>query len=580
MLRGETPAAHCPLGYTLELKIGLIRIKINPHFVGESEEGTVMAIWRGLFFLRPAMVGIAAIALGTLGACGGGAGSASRGTPPAGMTAGPVAATGTGTPAGSGPTAATGTTTGSALTTGAVAMLLTDAPPTTAALCQIFATIERIDLLGGGAPTTVFTGPVTVNLLGMRSYSDLFAIDATVPAGTYNKIRLTLSDLAVVECDPTTGAPKAASAWEHPKLPGNGKLDLNPRGSFEVVGGETLIVQLDLDMGKSLYVHQTGNGKWQFRPVIFVNITPDNSKLVRVFGQVRALNGATFELCPLMPVPTLLSSPTGAGSATGGNAFGECLDVFTDASTAVFDENGSPVGLGGVANGDLLTAMGFLGPYDAEGDGRLDDLRLDAVVIKLGQLNTFQRIAGTVVSAPGHNDIFVFAPLTPTPSSTGSNSIDVLLQSGTRILAVGSSSELTSAALQPGTAGEVDGVFADPVTAGQPLKSSLIVLDKDATPTRVLIGAVIDTPPDVKSGRLSVIGIDKTEHCVLTSMTAPATLYLRVSESPTSTDIKVIAFGDLLEGDVVDVYGHDDPGGSSCIAADTIQDYGPTAAPK
>jgi hypothetical protein len=330
-------------------------------------------------------------------------------------------------------------------------------------------------------------------------------------------------------------------------------------------------------MEKSLFVHQTGNGKWQFRPVVFVTITPDNSKLARVFGQVRALNGTMFELCPLMPVPTLLGGPS---SADGGSTGGECLDVFTNANTSIFDASGSPVGLDGVANGDLLTAIGFLSPQDAEGDGRLDDLRLDAVVLELGPFGTFQRVAGTIVSSPGHNDIFVFAPtLAPTPYSNGTTAIDVLLQSGTKIFAVGSSTELTSAALQPRATGEVNGVFTDPATAGQPFKSSLVVLDKDTTPTRALLSAVVDTT-DPKTGRLTIIGLDKTSHCVLTSMTAPATLYLLVTESPTSTDIKVIAFGDLLSGDVVDVYGHDDPGGSSCIAADTIQDYGPTAAPK
>jgi len=34
--------------------------------------------------------------------------------------------------------------------------------------------------------------------------------------------------------------------WEHPRLPGNGKMDLNPRGMFEVIGGETLIIELDM----------------------------------------------------------------------------------------------------------------------------------------------------------------------------------------------------------------------------------------------------------------------------------------------------------------------------------------------
>jgi hypothetical protein len=95
-------------------------------------------------------------------------------------------------------------------------------------------------------------------------------------------------------------SPSRSPSWDRPKLPGNGKLDLNPRGSFQVVGGETLVIELDLDMTKSLHLVSAGNsGKWQFRPVVFVTIAPDDTKLVRVFGEVRTLEGMRFELCPV-----------------------------------------------------------------------------------------------------------------------------------------------------------------------------------------------------------------------------------------------------------------------------------------
>ena len=444
-------------------------------------------------------------------------------------------------------------------------MLLTDAPSD--AFCQILATVERIELLGASAPTTVFTGPETVNLLGLRNYSDVFAVDPAVPVGTYDKVRLTLSDLALVECD-AAGVPESASGWEHPNLPGNGKLDLNPRGSFQIVGGETMIVQLDLDMEKSLHVHETGNGSWQFRPVIFVTIAPDNSKLVRVFGQVRALDGTTFELCPLAPVSSMGTSPAGS------NGSPECLNTFTNDSTSIFDESGSPVGLDSVANGDLLTAIGFLAPYNADGDGHTDDLRLDAVVLELGPLGTFERLAGAVISAPGHNDLFVFDPvLMPTPHDNATNTVEVLLQSGTRIFAIGSSAELSSAALQPGTTGEVDGVFTEPASAGDPLKSSLIVLDENATPTRALIDWKI-TGIDVAAGSLLLVNLpEMTEQRCVTTRTDGTTRYLRIIESADASETVEIEFALLAIGDHVDVYGSDDPTEPACILADTIQQY-------
>lgn len=481
--------------------------------------------------LRPALLGIAATSLLTVTACGGGGGSGpSASNPP---------------------------------TTGQVTVLLTDGP--TDAFCQVLATVERIDLLGGsGTPTNVFTGPETVDVLALRNYSDVFAIAPAVPVGTYSKVRMTLSDLALVECD-GAGNPEPESGWEHPNLPGNGKLDLNPRGSFEVVGGEALVIELDMDMEKSLHVHQTGNGKWQFRPVIFVTIRPDDSKLVRVFGKVSDLGSTTFELCPVEPV----SSMDHDGSMGGG----ECLDVFTDASTGIFDETGSPVGLSAVANDDLLTAIGFLGLHDDDdGDTRMDDLRLDAVVVELGPLDTFRRLQGTVVSAPGNNDLFVFDP---TPADDATNAIDVLLQSGTRIFAIGSNEELTSAALQPDTTGEVDGVFADPATDGEPLKSSLIVLDQDTTPAVVLTDAEIKTIPadddaDAATRRFTVDTASLTGKCVKTDA---GTRYLRITETATTSETAQIAFADLVVGDKVDVFGSDDTLAPECVLADTVQKY-------
>lgn len=541
--------------YTPELEIALMRANMAGTSSGQRRKGIVMAVSRSPKFLRPALLGIAAGAFITLGACGGGGDSTSTSSvPPTTSTPG------------------NGGTTGTVPGTGTVAVLLTDAP--TDAFCQILATVARIDLLGSGTSVTVFPGTVTVDLLAMRNYADFFAVEAAVPVGTYDKMRMTLSDLALVECD-DAGVPEPASGWEHPKLPGNGKLDLNPRGSFEVVGGETMIAQLDLDMDKSLHLHQTGNGKWQFRPVIFVTIAPDQTRLVRVFGQVRDLGTTTFGLCPLAPVSSMDQDPMDGGHTNGGGDTDECLDVFTDGSTGVFDASGTPVGLDSVVNGDLLTAVGFLSRYDdGDEDSHLDDLRLDAVVLELGPLGTFERIAGTVISAPGHNDIFVFGRyLVPMPVLDATNAIDVLLQSGTRIFAIGSSTELTSAALQPGTTGEVDGV-TDPATAGGPLRSSLIVLDDDATPLRALIDGTIDTI-DAASQRLTIVdAFDASgEQCVTTKTDGTPTRYVQVVESANSSETVEIEFEDLAVGDRVDVYGSSDPMEPACVLADTIQQY-------
>jgi hypothetical protein len=498
-----------------------------------------MPISNDFLTLRPALLGLAATAALSLSACGGGSSSDDDN----GATSG-------------GPT-------NPALTTGTVAILMTDAP--TDEFCHIYADIESIDLLGtSGTPTNVFVGPETVDLLALRNYSDVFSIATGVPIGSYEKVRMTLSDLTLVQCD-DQGVPVSE---EHPRLPGNGKMDLNPRGMFEVIGGETLVIELDMDMNKSLHVHQTGNGRWQFRPVIFVTIRPDDTKLVRVFGEVRNLGTSTFELCPIEPA----SSTDTDGPNT---AFDECIDVATDASTGIFDETGSPVGLSAVANDDLLTAIGFLSLHDdMDGDTRMDDLLLNAAVLELGPIDTFERIRGAVVSAPGNNDLFEFDSA---PLNLLAGTFDVLLQSGTRIFALRSNEVLTSAALQPGTEGEVDGVFTDPLLAGEPLKSSLIVLDQDTTPEVAILDATIDTivadndaVPETR--RLTVDAGTLLDQCVTTDA---ETRYLLITESPTASDTTEITFANLVETNSVDVYGTTDPVELNCVLADTIQKYVP-----
>lgn len=474
---------------------------------------------------RPACFAAAVAASLVLGGCGGGGGSDG------------------GSPSSSAPT------------TGSVAVLLTDAP--TDQFCEVRATVTGIDLLGAGGSTNLFSGERTVNVLAMQNFSDFFAVDPSVPIGSYDKIRLTLSDLALVEC--VAGEPEPAKDWDHPHLPGNGKLDLNPRGPIEVIGGEMLVIELDMDMQKSLHVHQTGNGKWQFRPVVFVNVRPDDSNLVRVFGNATNLGTTSFELCPVEPVSTVGAHATTAGTS--------CLDVFTDNLTGLFDETGSPVGLAELAANDPVTAIGFLGLHDdADADTRMDDLKLDAVVLEYGPQGTFERLRGSVVSAPGNNDIFVYDPETTDP-------VNALLQSGTRIFALGSNLELDSSALQPGTVGEVNGVFTDPATSGEPLKSSLVVLDQDTTPAAEVLDATVAALVPGADGVAEPNRFDVTTSATQCITTNASTVYLRISESGTTSETAAITFGDLVVGDKVDVYGTPDPNDATCVLATNVQKY-------
>jgi len=492
--------------------------------------------------LRSLRLGTALATLGALAACGGGSGDGS-------------------------------TPTGTAPTTGTVAILFTDGP--TDEFCQVLARVESIDLLGTNGPTNVFTGPETIDVLAMRNFTDVFSIDTEVPVGSYEKIRLTLSDLALVECDPETMVPEPSEGWEHPKLPGNGKLDLNPRGSFQIVGGETVMIQIDMDMDKSLHAHQTGNGRWQFRPVIFVDIKPNETKLVRVFGQVRDLNGTNFELCPTEPASSMDDDDNGMNGDMGGDDdSGRCIDVVAGGA-GIFNGSGDPVGTDAFTNGDLLTAIGFLGMHDDDddGDSNEDDLKLDAGVIELGDQGSFDRPIGAVASTPGNDGLFLFDP------ADGTYALDPVttkFQAGTRIFALGSNAELTTAALQPGTSGQVDGVLTDPVAVPPvgPLKSALIVLDEDTTPVDSLPDATVKSIVPLGAGADPLVREFSVDYGAITGKcvkTDSATKYLLITESATSVAVEPKTFDTLVAvNDVVDIYGSEEAG---CVLADSIQEY-------
>jgi Domain of unknown function (DUF4382) len=450
---------------------------------------------------------------------------------------------------------------------GTVSVLLTDAP--TDDFCHAIATVESVDLLGDGGRENIWTGSETIDVLAMRNYSDVFVVNTDVTVASYDKIRLTLADLTIEKCDDTGTVIETHAV----KLPGNGKLDLNPRGSFQVVGNEALLIEIDLAMKYAVHVVEAGNSMhYEFRPVVFVTVTPDDTRLVRVFGEVRDLDEPGFELCPIAPVSSTDDDPAGMEDGVGesdDDDSGRCIDVLTDGGTGIFDANGDPVGLAALANGDLATAIGFLRSHDDDDDddSRADDLLLDAVTVEIGPADAFARVRGAAESAVGNNDRFAFLP-------EGGTSIDVLLQAGTRIFQVGTNEELTSAAIQPGVAGEIDGVesAADPAT----LKSSLIVLEEGAgIPEVALLDATVasidaDDDADPATRQLYVDNADVTNQCVTTDA---ATRIIEVVDGPDSIESMEIGVDDLSAGQALDVYGHDD--GAGCVLATTIQAYAP-----
>ncbi len=149
--------------------------------------------------------------------------------------------------------------------TGSVGVLVGDGPADD--YDHIYVNVTRVSLIPGKIVLFESASPAghRVDLLAHREEDFLLGVKADVPAGRYEKIRLEVASIEAV------GGP---CALEMVKLP-SGKIDLNPRGGFEVRAGESLAIRLDMDANKSINLHPAGSsGKCIFRPVVFVDIKP------------------------------------------------------------------------------------------------------------------------------------------------------------------------------------------------------------------------------------------------------------------------------------------------------------------
>ncbi len=211
---------------------------------------------------------------------------------------------------------------------GAVGILLTDKPADPSQFTSINATIARVELISADSDekVTIYSGdPKTVDLLRLKNESMPFSFRDDVPAGTYCKIRLILDDLELVLTDKT---PKDSSDNDtyHPKLPGNGKLDLLARDCFTVEPGKVVTLQIDMDAGNSIHVVENKKG-FNFRPVIYVDVLDQDfeGKLVRLDGEISEVDSVNNHLllCGALPVY--------------GSQEKKCARVFLGEDSAFFD---------------------------------------------------------------------------------------------------------------------------------------------------------------------------------------------------------------------------------------------------
>ena len=423
---------------------------------------------------------------------------------------------------------------------GSVAIFFTDGP--TDDYDKVMVTVTSIEFLGEDGPVEIWSGTETFDLLGLEHFSDLFTYQDNVPIGSYDKIRLRITDLSLVRGE-------GEDAEEIPvKLPANGKIDLNPRGSFDVPLGGVLLVEIDIDARRSIQVVETGNGGFRFRPVVFVNVGLDGSKLVRVHGVVFDLDRAEreFVLCPTEFVAD--------ENGEDGDDFkeGGCLEVEAAAAAFFLGSDGTEVGLDQLNEGDEVTVIGFFAPGD-DGDAEEDDslFVLAAEVIEIGPVDAFARLAGRVAGLLDPQNDFpfeVFEGQGFDPGYVGTADT----QPGTRVFSAGSQPlPITDLTLS-------DELLIDAVPAeGDVLRTSLIIVEADGPAELEYFGTVASVGPGEREFQFTTDDVEGGTACVVVLDDAP------VQEAPAeeggetidvgfeaiAADRLATVFGYVLEGE-------------------------------
>jgi hypothetical protein len=208
--------------------------------------------------------------------------------------------------------------------TGTVGIFITDNPITDGTIKAVCVTYQQVEVLGDGR-YTVYQGEArTFDLLKLRDHSRPIAF-STIPAGTYEKIRLTLvNDGLELKLDDTDCAtPSRNSAYPH--LPGNNKLDFVVHGGMVVAPDSKVLFEFDMDAEKAIHVVERSSGhcasmsmnhadsrdvdgscmEFNFRSVVFIRaITKQyTGKLVRLVGYIHSVDPAdrSLLLCDALP---------------------------------------------------------------------------------------------------------------------------------------------------------------------------------------------------------------------------------------------------------------------------------------
>lgn len=414
--------------------------------------------------------------------------------------------------------------------TGTVLFLLTDAP--TDELSAIYLKVTEATLIGGNGQQTIFSGNKTINLLDLEYYNEPIAF-GEVLAGDYTKIRLQISDLELVDKDGHS---------TYPKLPANGKIDLLDQGRFTVFPGRTLVVEIDIDANKSIHIVAAGNGTYQFRPVVKVNIMdgglPD--KLARLEGMVTEI----------------YDDPAGKFLLCAADFPDVCVVVYLATDGSVFDAEGMPVDFADLQVNDFVVAIGRYLQDDTnntQNTGVDEKFAFEAIVIEIG--GNASQVKGIVASTPDENDQFDLVV-------DKGVVVAVEIQEGAKIF--GKDGELDQSAIVIAQKIEVEGVIVKAPAEGDldTIRAALMIIG-DGLNDDKLSGTI--APPLDAENMTFVLMAGAGDRCVELNKDA---LIIFVSQNTDGTEVKIGTFADLADGQSADTYGQQGSGG--CFQASEV----------
>jgi len=436
--------------------------------------------------------------------------------------------------------------------TGSVGLLVTDAPSDDFEAVNI--TIRRIELMRDGqASSLIFEGLETFDLLALRDASELFSVTGEVPTGRYGKIRMILADRGIELVD-------RQGRREHPELPPGNRIDFDPSVSIDVSGNSMQIIEVDIDVDRSIHIDPSRGNVYRFRPVVHTQIVKNilHGKLARLRGTIVYVDeeAQKFRLCQMRRPDAFISLAQGHGRSPELPAVDaplpekeerhhprrRCIGVSLSPFASLFDENGEPLTeLTQDAQGTQAMVAGRIHPFGA-------DMQMTSHLVLFGPPGTFMHPRGIVASDYDETtQQFTLDLRGDRPD------LLVQVQSGTKIFEYGGV-EVDTDAITEGRYASAIGLITEDDEGLSLFKAVVVSLkleEPDMEPLRGEITAVLLEPDrEMEECHLELDLDDGGEQGVAVSR--ETRIMLIDSEGQTSS---LARLGDLAVGDRAEIYG-------------------------